>query len=313
VGPRCDPLRVRCLPCSAHVHFKLIRLFRFTGCFTACLRNLVPFFDISFVTKVHLRNRFNADTAEKVFENILSRRINWHEDAVEVSPEARDLMCRLLCNDPDQRLGSNGIEEVKRHPFFNGIDWATVRTGEASFVPQVADPESTDYFDTRGAIAQLFNDEEPAAVEVVRPHKTSPAQILSDPIASGKDRRSPRENSDTASRGSDDFGAFSFKNLDYFKQANDDVIRKMRNEMPLRIALDGGLPAQHARHIALGGRPQRKETRVRGDLTGLPLGISSNILRRLAFVGWPSSFTFDIHELDGVHAVTSQRARHTFQ
>ncbi len=68
---------------------------------------------------------FHDDSVDKVFDNILSRRIEWHEDVVEVSPEARDLMEKLMCTDSKARLGSNGAEEVKSHPFFAGINWNT--------------------------------------------------------------------------------------------------------------------------------------------------------------------------------------------
>jgi serine/threonine-protein kinase RIM15 len=48
---------------------------------------------------------FHADTLEQVFENIISQRIDWHEDWVDFLPEARDFMECLMCTDPMQRLG----------------------------------------------------------------------------------------------------------------------------------------------------------------------------------------------------------------
>ncbi len=102
---------------------------------------------------------FHAETPEKVFDNILSRRIDWEEDSVEVSPEARDLMESLMCTDPKRRLGSGGQEEIKNHAFFHGLDWDNVTAEPGPFVPQVTDPESTDYFDLRGASHQDFDDE----------------------------------------------------------------------------------------------------------------------------------------------------------
>eukprot|EP00299_Pterocystis_sp_00344_P010845 c4952_g1_i2.p1 GENE.c4952_g1_i2~~c4952_g1_i2.p1 ORF type:complete len:806 (+),score=139.01 c4952_g1_i2:73-2490(+) len=41
------------------------------------------------------------------------------------SPEARDLICRLLIKDPERRFGicGRGVADVKVHPFFKGIDW----------------------------------------------------------------------------------------------------------------------------------------------------------------------------------------------
>ncbi|OAD76575.1 hypothetical protein PHYBLDRAFT_19092, partial [Phycomyces blakesleeanus NRRL 1555(-)] len=97
---------------------------------------------------------FHADTPDKVFENILSRRIDWHEDEVEVSPEARDFMERLMTIDPTKRLGFNGAQEVKKHPFFQGLDWDMLLVESPAFVPQPADMEDTDYFDSRGATMQ---------------------------------------------------------------------------------------------------------------------------------------------------------------
>ena len=43
--------------------------------------------------------------------------------------EAADLVQRLLVEDPKQRLGSGptGADEIKNHPFFQGVDWAAVR------------------------------------------------------------------------------------------------------------------------------------------------------------------------------------------
>ncbi|KAL9538066.1 hypothetical protein MBANPS3_011225 [Mucor bainieri] len=102
---------------------------------------------------------FHADTPDKVFENILSRRIDWHEDAVQISPEARDFMERLMTLDPQKRLGYHGAEEVKAHPFFKSIHWDTLMTESPSFIPQPTDMEDTDYFDARGATMQNAPDE----------------------------------------------------------------------------------------------------------------------------------------------------------
>ena len=74
---------------------------------------------------------FNAPTTEQVFDNILNRRIAWpDEEEVEVSDDAKDLMNRLMCLDPKERLGSNkegrfanGGEEIMAHPWFVEINW----------------------------------------------------------------------------------------------------------------------------------------------------------------------------------------------
>ncbi|KAJ1948495.1 rim15, signal transduction response regulator, partial [Linderina macrospora] len=69
----------------------------------------------------------------------------------EISPEARSFITRLLTHDPKRRLGYNGADEVRNHPFFQSIDWDTILDTQPAFVPQVDDIEDTEYFDTRGA------------------------------------------------------------------------------------------------------------------------------------------------------------------
>lgn len=53
-----------------------------------------------------------------------------------ISPEAKDLICRLLC-DVDNRLGSNGVDEIKAHPWFKNIQWDKIYEMEAAYKPEV--------------------------------------------------------------------------------------------------------------------------------------------------------------------------------
>ena len=66
---------------------------------------------------------FHADIPGKILNNILSGQIKW--DGLVVSSEALDFMKCLLTLAPKERLGSGGVEEVKNHGFFVGIDWDT--------------------------------------------------------------------------------------------------------------------------------------------------------------------------------------------
>ena len=44
----------------------------------------------------------------------------------KLSPASTDILKRLIC-DADTRLGRNGAEEIKAHPFFEGLDWDKLR------------------------------------------------------------------------------------------------------------------------------------------------------------------------------------------
>ncbi|KAF9534792.1 hypothetical protein CPB83DRAFT_842950 [Crepidotus variabilis] len=195
---------------------------------------------------------FHAETPEKVFENILSGNIDWHEDWVDFSKETLDFMKSLLTLDPSERLGSGGADEVRAHPFFAEIDWDSVTTTEAAFIPQVTDPESTDYFDPRGAIPQLFQDDEQIALTNKSSHDSPLSSSIMPPpsLPVSIPREAP------LSGGSDDFGSFSFKNLPILKQANDDVIRKLKTDQmaPITHTLSEPATYHHSRKRSLSQR-----------------------------------------------------------
>jgi len=53
-----------------------------------------------------------------------------------LSPEAENLIRRLMSTS-DTRLGLNGATEIKKHPFFKGLDWENIRKARAPFIPDV--------------------------------------------------------------------------------------------------------------------------------------------------------------------------------
>ena len=43
-----------------------------------------------------------------------------------LSPAATDILKRMVC-EAEHRLGRNGADEIKSHPFFNGFDWIGIK------------------------------------------------------------------------------------------------------------------------------------------------------------------------------------------
>lgn len=84
--------------------------------------------------------------------------MHWRK-TFKVPPEANlsqastDILKRLIC-DTETRLGRNGVDEIKAHPFFKGIDWDTVRKMTPPYIPQVASEISNENFDQ-------FDEEDP--------------------------------------------------------------------------------------------------------------------------------------------------------
>ena len=200
---------------------------------------------------------FNAETPDEVFENILHRRINWPDNPEEfTSAESLDLMNKLMTLDPRERIGANvdekypnGGAEIRSHPWLSEINWTTLLEDKAQFVPNIENPEDTEYFDARGATLQSFAEEledenspQPsAAAGPDRPHDAlfkvrsqvnatkRPLMPLHIPphVRDARDSRSRRLSEPALA---DDFGSFNFKNLPMLEKANKDVIQKMRQE-----------------------------------------------------------------------------------
>jgi serine/threonine protein kinase len=60
-------------------------------------------------------------------------------DAPVVSAAAKDLIRGLLAKEPQNRLAyRRGAAEVKQHPFFEGVNWALVRSAQPPYIPDAA-------------------------------------------------------------------------------------------------------------------------------------------------------------------------------
>ncbi|KAL8210240.1 hypothetical protein R6Q57_006972 [Mikania cordata] len=77
--------------------------------------------------------------------------VNWRThlkfpEEAKLSPEAKDLICKLLCN-VEKRLGTKGAHEIKAHPWFKGIEWEKLYQIEAAFIPEVNGELDTQNFE----------------------------------------------------------------------------------------------------------------------------------------------------------------------
>lgn len=74
-----------------------------------------------------------ADTCKKVLD--WKNTFSLPQDA-QISKVAADLIHKLM-TDVDRRIGYNGAEEIKKHPFFKDVDWNNIRKSKAPFIPEV--------------------------------------------------------------------------------------------------------------------------------------------------------------------------------
>lgn len=113
--------------------------------------------------------------------------IEWPSEDEAPPDDARDLVTRLLEQDPIVRLGTTGnwtqntflplvshaaskmlvllnvtpylftgSHEVKEHHFFVGLDWTALLRQKAEFIPQLDGEDDTSYFDSEFKLKSFF-------------------------------------------------------------------------------------------------------------------------------------------------------------
>eukprot|EP00007_Cunea_sp_BSH-02190019_P008008 CAMPEP_0174229438 /NCGR_PEP_ID=MMETSP0417-20130205/416_1 /TAXON_ID=242541 /ORGANISM="Mayorella sp, Strain BSH-02190019" /LENGTH=459 /DNA_ID=CAMNT_0015306985 /DNA_START=130 /DNA_END=1509 /DNA_ORIENTATION=+ len=95
---------------------------------------------------------FYSQDVQEMYSKIMTAKLQLPENA---SPEAQDLLSKLLIRDPEKRLIDP--KDIKAHPFFKPIDWdkLVAKEVEPPFIPPVKDAESTEMVDP------TFTSEEP--------------------------------------------------------------------------------------------------------------------------------------------------------
>ncbi|KAK9706120.1 hypothetical protein RND81_07G105300 [Saponaria officinalis] len=89
------------------------------------------------------RTPFKGENNEKTLMNILKQPVTFPRMSLGSAKEyeemmkVQDLICKLLVKNPKKRIGSlKGSNEIKRHDFFKGVNWALIRSVTPPLVPK---------------------------------------------------------------------------------------------------------------------------------------------------------------------------------
>ncbi|XP_023226686.1 serine/threonine-protein kinase tricorner-like isoform X2 [Centruroides sculpturatus] len=91
---------------------------------------------------------FCSETPQETYRKVM----NWRQTLifppeVPVSSESRDLIQHFCC-EANLRIGANsGINEIRQHPFFRGVDWEHIRERPAAIPTEVKSIDDTSNFD----------------------------------------------------------------------------------------------------------------------------------------------------------------------
>uniref|UniRef100_A0A452T9L8 non-specific serine/threonine protein kinase n=1 Tax=Ursus maritimus TaxID=29073 RepID=A0A452T9L8_URSMA len=99
---------------------------------------------------------FCSETPQETYRKVM----NWKETLVfppevPISEKAKDLILRF-CIDSENRIGNSGVEEIKGHPFFEGVDWGHIR-----YAHSIDDTSNFDDFPESDILQPVPNTTEP--------------------------------------------------------------------------------------------------------------------------------------------------------
>lgn len=90
---------------------------------------------------------FYSKDREKLFKNIKTGNIKF---PVYLSKDSVSIISSFFVHDPDKRLGSDGVDKIKKHPFFKNIDWVAIYNKKIKppFIPRISNDADTKYIDS---------------------------------------------------------------------------------------------------------------------------------------------------------------------
>lgn len=109
---------------------------------------------------LHGHTPFKGAGNRATLANVVDKKLKF-PDSPQVSSAAKDLIKGLLVKEPQKRIAyRRGATEIKQHPFFEGVNWALVRSSTPPHVPQPVD------------FSQFASKETPASVQKNKVEKT---------------------------------------------------------------------------------------------------------------------------------------------
>ncbi|KAL3820874.1 hypothetical protein ACJIZ3_006779 [Penstemon smallii] len=96
-------------------------------------------FGIFLYELLHGKTPFKGNGNRATLFNVVGQPLKF-PDTPQVSFMARDLIRGLLVKEPHKRIAyKRGATEIKQHPFFEGVNWALVRSAMPPYIPEPVD------------------------------------------------------------------------------------------------------------------------------------------------------------------------------